>query len=288
VDWTSIFDEARPACGASEAAIERFVATIGQPLSAAEIAEINRDQENPFRSTDPLHAAYRPFDPSGWVLPSRPLPQDYLSFLRWSNGGWCSTGDREFGFFPTEDPTNCVRDMMLAYHLPQYMPGALPFAFNGGGTFCLLDMREPAQDGNYPVVCASAGDLGWEPDQYWFVADCFVSACRGSLNVDDMRESETKTEFDAAEPVAIYLERSVKSLKTLVVIKEHLGFEGPIAELKKLTQSIPCCVARTSYWDAIRRCAKVNAVEECLGIRLARDPTVHLPLIWGGNRRAGR
>lgn len=186
MDWLSVFDEAQPAPSASDAEIESFVASIGQPPTAAEIAAVNRSQRNPFPASDPLHAAYRPFDPSHWVLPSRPLSPTYLSFLGWSNGGWFRTGEREFGFFPTSDPTGGVRAMLLAYHLPQYMPGALPIAFNGGGTFYMLDMRRQAVGGEYPVVCASAGYLGWEREACRVVSDSFPAACRGTFNVDDL------------------------------------------------------------------------------------------------------
>jgi hypothetical protein len=75
--------------------------------------------------------------------------------------------------------------MLLAYQLPEYMPGALPIAFNGGGTFYLLDMRQSAVGGEYPVVCAHAGYLDWGPEACCVIADSFVSACRGRVNVDD-------------------------------------------------------------------------------------------------------
>jgi hypothetical protein len=77
--------------------------------------------------------------------------------------------------------------MMLAYHLPEYMPGGLPFAFNGGGTFYLFDMREGAVHGEYPVVCSHAGNLGWGPDACFLVASSFEVACRGQVNVDELR-----------------------------------------------------------------------------------------------------
>lgn len=283
MDWSSIFDESRPASGASDADIDRFVATIGQPLSVAEVAEVNCSQRNPFPASDPLYATYRPFDPSNWMMPNRPLPPDYLSFLRWSNGGWCRAEDREFGFFPTAHPTGGVREMILAYHLPQYMPGAVPFAFNGGGTFYLFDMREPADRGNYPVVCAHAGAQGWGLSEHWVIADSFEAACRGSVNVDDCRQTESRSELDAREPVAVYLEQPLKSLKTLMLIKEHLGITTSIAELKRLSQSTPGCISDgLTYGQAMNRCAKVNAIEQCLGIRLLCDRDVRLPLTWRG------
>jgi hypothetical protein len=279
MDWSAVFDEAQPAPGASDAEIEQFVATIGNPLSVTEVAEVNASQHNPFPENDPLHAAYRPFDPSRWGMPARPLPPDYLDFLRWSNGGWCRSGEREFGFFSTSDPTQGVRAMMLAYHLPEYMPGALAFAFDGGGTFYLFDTRQQAVAGNYPIVCSHSGNVGWEADAHWVVAESFEAACRGTVNVDDLRQPAEDADFDATELVAVYLEEPLKSVKTLLAIKAHLAIAASIAELKKLAQSVPCPIARhLSYMQAIHGCAKVNAIEPCLGIRSLRDPAVRLLL----------
>jgi hypothetical protein len=76
--------------------------------------------------------------------------------------------------------------MLLAYCLPQYMPGALPIAFDGGGTFYLFDMRKAAKQGEYPVVCSHAGNLGWEADACIRIATSFKSACRDGGNVEDL------------------------------------------------------------------------------------------------------
>lgn len=187
IDWSSVFDEAYPVAGASAADLERFVATVGQPPSTAEVDEINRGQKNPFLKGDALYTSWRPFDPSAWVVPARPLPPSYLAFLEWSNGGEFRMGDRWFQFFSILDPGHGVRDMLLAYDLPQYMPGALPFAFNGGGTFYLFDMRRAAKRGEYPVVCSHSGNLGWEPDECIEIAKSFEAACRGHVNVEKLR-----------------------------------------------------------------------------------------------------
>jgi len=188
MDWMLVFDEVLLEPGASDDDIARFVATIAQPLSAEEVEMVNRTQRNPFHRSDPLHATYKQFDPSVWVMPTRPLPPQYLSLLKWSNGAWCRSGEREFGFFPTFDANGCgVRDSMLAYHVPQYMPGALPFAFNGGGTFYLFDMREDAVGGEYPVVCCHAGSLSWDWGSDFVVAASFEEACRDKVNVEELR-----------------------------------------------------------------------------------------------------
>jgi len=184
MDWATVFDVKQKQRGASLAALDRFVSEVGQPITVREIRTVNRNQQNPFPSTDPLHATYRPFDPSVWVIPNSPLPPAYLSFLRWSNGGQFGTGERWFQFFDTRG----VRGMLLAYLLPQYMPGVLPIAFNGGGVFYLFDMREPMTDGEYPIICAHAGCFGWGPQEWRPVADSFLAACRGTSSIETLWE----------------------------------------------------------------------------------------------------
>ncbi len=180
IDWDSIFDEARRDNGATDSELTLLGSSLRESLNSSELRSIAASQMNPFPKGDPLYESYRAFDPSLWVLPQQSLPPSYLSLLKWSNGGWCRTGEREFGYFGTTD----IREMLIAYHLPQYMPHALPFAFNGGGVFYLFDMRESAKDGEFPVVCSHAGNLGWSNDECYRVADTFIKACRGRSNVE--------------------------------------------------------------------------------------------------------
>src|SRR5262245_47348898 len=98
IDWSSIFEEAYPGTGASAADLQRFVTTVGQPLTPTEVKEIKRGQQNPYPKSDPQYASWQPFDPSLWVIPARPLPPAYLAFLEWSNGGEFRTGERWFQF----------------------------------------------------------------------------------------------------------------------------------------------------------------------------------------------
>jgi hypothetical protein len=116
----------------------------------------------------------------------RPLPLSYLSLLAWSNGGEFRTGRRWLQFFPALESAHGILAMSEAYGLPRYMPRALPIAFNGGGTFYLLDMREPMVGGEYPVVCSHSGNLGWEADECVQVAGSFPEACRGTIDVDEL------------------------------------------------------------------------------------------------------
>lgn len=181
-DWTNIFEECYPEPGAEAHELSELVQGFGASLSAEELGEINSRLSNPFPPSDPLHASYSPFDPCRWKLPAGSLPADYLDFLSWSNGGEFRTGERWFQFFPATDPMHGVRAMLLAYHIPQYMPLALPFAMDGGGGIYLFDMRDPAAEP--PIVWAHAGSIGWEPNNHVQLATSFLAACTGKTSPD--------------------------------------------------------------------------------------------------------
>ena len=88
----------------------------------------------------------------------RDLPPSYVELLKLSNGGGITIGDREIAFFsPTE-----MREYLVAYQFPHYIPGALPFGLNGGGVFYVFDMREPMKASDYPILAAAAGNLVYD------------------------------------------------------------------------------------------------------------------------------
>lgn len=142
--WGTLFDDGQPKAGASEEEIAEMISNLGQPLNADEVAQVNHFQAQ--YSGDP-------FDPSLWQMPAdRPIPESYVSFVRWSNGGNFEQGDRYFQMWGVG-----LRDMMLAFSTPEYVPGFVPFAFNGGGVMYGFDMREPPVDDEYPIVCMHTG-----------------------------------------------------------------------------------------------------------------------------------
>jgi hypothetical protein len=178
IDWAQLFTESHPRPGADETTLDRFVAELGKPLSDQEVQVAERSQSNPFPPAHLLHDSYRPFDLRKWRLPGRPPPPSYLSFLRWSDGGTFVNGGRRF------DPLfACAewRYVLLGYRLPEYMPGAFPFALDGGGCFYLFDMREEPVRGEYPVLYVGAGKLCYEDAV--LAAASFVDACRGNTDL---------------------------------------------------------------------------------------------------------
>ncbi|MFI5932311.1 SMI1/KNR4 family protein [Actinoplanes sp. NPDC051494] len=188
-EWSTVFAHSEPCPGAGTRALDEFARRVRGGPDAVETAEIIGQQRNPFPPGDPSHPLYQPLDPSGWLLPDRDLPRSYLALLAFSDGGSFGNGDRLIQLFPTDGPAG-VRAMTFAYHLPASMPGALPFAFNGGGVFYLFDMRDAADDtGEYPVVAAHAGSSGWAADDHWPVAPTLAEACHGTVDIADLHLS---------------------------------------------------------------------------------------------------
>jgi hypothetical protein len=211
-DWPTVFDEVYPEPGASDEELDRFVRDIAQPLSRDEIQSLQEkhraftqkflefnstpvdiksfvanmgplgdtlDVEKTKRELEELRQSALKYKnskkPESWTMPERTLPRSYLDFLRWSNGGAFRCGARWF------DPvfkTDQVRGTMLAYDLPEYMPQALAFAFDGAGTFYLLDMRQPPVGDEYPVLIVHASNLGFNSTTCRKIASSFIEACR--------------------------------------------------------------------------------------------------------------
>ena len=110
----------------------------------------------------------------------RALPKTYCDFLRWSNGGWARTGEREFGFFDTYS----VREYLESYEFAEYMPGAVPFALDGGGIFYVFDFRNALVNEEYLVWVCGSGSNTWEDAVV--IASTFLEACQGTSPVSSI------------------------------------------------------------------------------------------------------
>jgi hypothetical protein len=159
IDWAAVFDHADRNPPLAAELLSAVSPSISTPLEPTE-AEAIRGEGGP--------------DTGGWQFPTRPLPASYLLFLAWSNGGFFLTGDREFQMLAAEE----LREYLITYRVPYHMPGAVPFALDGGGSFFLFDLRSPADPaGEYPVLFAPAGNLAF--DVAVSVARSFPDVCRG-------------------------------------------------------------------------------------------------------------
>jgi hypothetical protein len=174
IDWSTLFEKIyERSAPAKPGALDQILA----PLSEADIAAIVKSQQNPWPASSPEFGMYRPFDPSRWLIPGPPVPNSNVSFLNWADGASWQTGDREFACFGCKH----LREYLLAYHVPQYMPGALPFGLDGGSLFGVFDLRAGSSDAVWAV---STGNLRWRDAVR--VADSFVDFCRDTTSVGDL------------------------------------------------------------------------------------------------------
>ncbi len=181
IDWSQVFKTKYPAAGVSDEDLAEALAALTTPLSDEELTAIVSSQMNPFPPGDPLYDQYRPFDPTLWQLPSKSLPPSYLDFLHWSNGGSFFNDDRHFDpFLACYD----IRQYLIGYHIPQYMPESVPFALSGSGHVYLFDMRQKPKKGEYPILFASLGSLRYK--QSVEVGKSFVDVCSGTTNPQDV------------------------------------------------------------------------------------------------------
>lgn len=169
--WPQEFDS-QPESPATDDDIAQFVESVFAPLTVDEIEELTQQH---VRAVGGGHFE-PPFNPAGWRLPERQLPESYLNFLRFSNGGYFAGAKRDFDpLFSTHE----VREYMLAYSIPHWMPRTCPIGFDGGGTFYLFDMRNESPINEYPVLFAHAGNLCF--DDAVKLADTFAQLLQTRL-----------------------------------------------------------------------------------------------------------
>lgn len=178
VIWSGIFTTFLHQAGATARELAKLEEDLRRPVDRDERDRVLASQTNPWPSGSEFHDKWRPLDPVAWRMPLAPLPPSWLDFLSWSNGGLATNGEMEFGFFGTSD----VREFILGYHLPEYMPFAVPLGLDGSGNFALLDVRKPSNPFEYPVVVAAAGNLGFGEARP--LAPDFVSFCRMTTRIE--------------------------------------------------------------------------------------------------------
>lgn len=149
--WPESFPS-QPCPPASEQEVALFVQTIFAPLNPQEQREADDYAQSIERSN---------FTRSHWQFPSYPIPEAYLNFLQFSNGGYFDGEHRHLNLFKISE----VREMMLGYCVPYWMSGVYNFGTDGCGNLYLLDMRRAPINGDYPILLVHAGDMDFADAQ---------------------------------------------------------------------------------------------------------------------------
>ena len=101
----------------------------------------------------------------------RPLPADYVTFLRLTNGATLSYNDQWVVHIWSAWQ---VPEVCAGYGFtPDVVPGAIAIASDGGSEGLVYDIRPPHADGHYPIYLVSYIGIGW--DEAIFCAPDFRS-----------------------------------------------------------------------------------------------------------------
>jgi hypothetical protein len=98
----------------------------------------------------------------------RPLPEDYVAFLRRYGGGDIWYEDL---WLILVIPPAKVPQWHEGYGFTTDMPEALLFGSDGGGEGLVFDMRDHHPDGRYPILAVNYVTVGWKETLH--VADSF-------------------------------------------------------------------------------------------------------------------
>jgi len=168
VDWTTIFAEVnRKEDGLDPQALAAALAGIQRPFERDEIEEMLAIEPE----IDSLQNSLARVE-DRW-------PDSWLSFLSWSNGGDFINGDRAFQDMLSVDQ---VREYTTCYGVAALLPGAIPFAMDGGGSLYMFDTREAPISGEYPIVFCHSSEIidGW--DAVTALENSFLVCCRATTD----------------------------------------------------------------------------------------------------------
>ena len=154
-------------------------------LDAAAVPELNSFLQSEFSDEEVARLSqYLDAETAAAIPGSKPairnLPTSYVELLVISHGGGIAVGDREIAFFERES----LRNNLIDYQFPVYMPAALPFGLNGGGVFYVFDMRDAAENGEFPILAASSGNLCY--DDAPVIARSIQELLADTTNIEDL------------------------------------------------------------------------------------------------------
>lgn len=89
----------------------------------------------------------------------RPLPEDYVAFMRMSNGAVLWYEDIwHLQIWSVGD----VKAWTQQYGFSEKMPGAIALGDNGGGEGLIFDTRPQHSDGLYPILAVNFVTINWQ------------------------------------------------------------------------------------------------------------------------------
>lgn len=111
-------------------------------------------------------------------FPNIHLCNEYIGFLKESNGGDFLNGNREYQWFLSRE----VKDSYYAYKFDVYMPFAFPFASDGNCNFYIFNLR--SQDNK--VYTIKSSNMGWDEDECYILAKDFQEMLVQRTSLEDI------------------------------------------------------------------------------------------------------
>lgn len=147
--WIAACDPSEPGPGATEKQLEYLIASIREPLSPSELDYLAKREEWLARLDQP--GSHR-WDPLSWVPSTLPLPEDFLDFLRVSNGGKFHHGRMVLWICDHRQ----VRSVMLSQSFNVYLPHHIPYGHDEEDGWYSIDLSTGG-------VCFAPSDMTHTP-----------------------------------------------------------------------------------------------------------------------------
>lgn len=164
----------------SDKTIAQFQGEWNLPLSAVELDELKKNDTQPSHWNEKTYGAWKPRKFERWTFPKANFPQAFIELMKGYSGCSFSKEAREFSIFGPDD----LREMNIAYELPEYMVGAVSFGLDGAGNHLVFDMRANDSNQAYKIYGVHSGYLEWEGAK--LLANSFEEFINGGENIDEM------------------------------------------------------------------------------------------------------
>lgn len=181
------------------------------------------------------------------------LPNTYIQLLRLSNGFRFDNGSIIYASSEVFERNN-------TFQVIRYEPTKIAIGDDGGGYLVLIEKLTGDESQVFAVEAGSIGSL--TPTVLSSSIRAWVEQ-RCPIDIAD-------THGDYPDFVDVILEKLPEhGLKTLIDIKNELGIDVSLGELKRNAENLPACILKNVPYGKFRkRCQKLNQrFGDCLSLR---------------------
>ncbi|MEW7281201.1 SMI1/KNR4 family protein [Aquimarina sp. 2201CG1-2-11] len=150
------------------------------PLSDSELNDFKKNDTKPSYWNDKTYGKWKPKNFENWTFPKSNFPKEFIELIKIYSGCAFMKGEREFSIFGPDQ----LREMNLAYELPEYMKGGVSVGLDGAGNHIIIDMRSEKNNNGYKVYGAHSSNLEWEGAK--LIANNFLEFMKGAQNIDEI------------------------------------------------------------------------------------------------------